>query len=121
MDWSRLPSAVVAALFVAFLLGANLSPPDPFTQLFYAVPLVVVALPFAYRFEPQLSRATVGQHAVFVVCLVGALAIGDRLVPVADGVALAFARAALALAGLALGGWLAYLGGLDRLRGRTQA
>ncbi|MFC4550625.1 MULTISPECIES: hypothetical protein [Halorussus] len=116
MDWSRLPSAVIAALFVGFLLGTHLSPPDAFTQLFYSAPLVVVALPFAYRFEPELSRATVGQHAIFVVCLIGALARGNRLVPVPDGAALAFARAAFALAGLALGGWLAYLGGLGRLR-----
>ncbi|WP_458206882.1 hypothetical protein [Haladaptatus sp. NG-SE-30] len=40
--------AVLLALLLAFTLGAILSPPDPFTQVFYTVPLFVVMLPVAH-------------------------------------------------------------------------
>ena len=33
---------------LAFLLGATLAPPDPFTQLCYTVPVLVVGVPYSY-------------------------------------------------------------------------
>ena len=40
------------ALLVSFVLAAAFSPPDPFTQIRYAVPLFVVTLLLAYRYGP---------------------------------------------------------------------
>lgn len=57
MNWSRLRWAVPIALTGTFLLGAMLSPPDPFTQVLYAVPLFVVLLPLTYRFGPGIRNA----------------------------------------------------------------
>jgi Sec-independent protein secretion pathway component TatC len=54
MNWSRLGRAVWVALLVSFVVGAVLSPPDPFTQLLYAGPLFVVALPVIYRYGPRI-------------------------------------------------------------------
>jgi uncharacterized membrane protein YoaK (UPF0700 family) len=39
---------LVLAMTVAFVLGATLSPPDPFTQLFELPAFLLVALPAAY-------------------------------------------------------------------------
>ncbi|WP_227352707.1 twin-arginine translocase subunit TatC [Haladaptatus salinisoli] len=39
---------VLLALLLAFVAGAVLTPPDPFTQVLYVVPLFLVALPVAH-------------------------------------------------------------------------
>ncbi|WP_227375438.1 hypothetical protein [Haladaptatus halobius] len=39
---------VLLALFLALVLGGILSPPDPFTQIFYAIPLFLAMLPVAH-------------------------------------------------------------------------
>lgn len=63
----RAGNALPLALLVTFVLGALFSPPDPFTQVVFALPLLVVAAPGAYV---VLGRApTDRQHALFVVVL----------------------------------------------------
>jgi Sec-independent protein secretion pathway component TatC len=37
----------LSVVALAFLLGAILAPPDPFTQLCYTVPVLVVGMPYS--------------------------------------------------------------------------
>lgn len=41
--------AVGFGVFIAFLGGSVISPPDPFTQVLVAVPLLLVVIPVVYR------------------------------------------------------------------------
>lgn len=56
MNWSRFVLATGIALLISFVLAAAFSPPDPFTQIQYVVPLFVVTLPFAYRYGPGSAK-----------------------------------------------------------------
>ncbi|EMA46819.1 DUF7534 family protein [Halococcus saccharolyticus] len=33
---------------LAFFLGAVLAPPDPLTQLYYTIPVLVIGIPYSY-------------------------------------------------------------------------
>lgn len=39
---------LLGVVALAFFLGAALAPPDPFTQLSYTVPVLVVGIPYSY-------------------------------------------------------------------------
>ncbi|WP_276280652.1 DUF7534 family protein [Halorussus caseinilyticus] len=118
MDWSRLGGAVPDALVISFVLGAILSPPDPFTQLLYVGPTFVVALLALSRYGqrsvgPWWRRYLVFVGGTVVVAIAGgalALAVGRAD---ASGV-----RAAFTLAGVGFGAWLAYFGGWAALTSR---
>lgn len=115
MDWSRLASSLFGSLFVAFLLGAMVSPPDPFTQLLFVIPAVVALVPLAYRYHPRIRNRDRVHHALFLVAPFTAQLVWRYAVPGAPEFSVA--HVALVVAGTALGGWLAYLGGLEYLRG----
>jgi hypothetical protein len=117
MDWSRLSGTAADALVVSFALGEVLSPPDPFTQILYVVPTFAVVFTALWlRGEPAVRswwrRYALLVASVFVVGLAwrgAALALGLDSLP--------GGRDAAMLAGVALGAWLSYFGGLARLRG----
>ena len=117
MDWSRLGGVAFDALLIAVTVGAVLSPPDPFSQLLYAGPAFVVALPVVYRYGrrsivPWWRRYLVFAGGVLAVVLAWralAFAIGFAVPP--------DVRLAFVLAGVLFGAWLAFFGGLERLRG----
>ncbi|MFC7081434.1 DUF7534 family protein [Halorussus caseinilyticus] len=66
MDWSRLGGAVPDALVISFVLGAILSPPDPFTQLLYVGPTFVVALLALSRYGQRSVGPWWRRYLVFV-------------------------------------------------------
>ena len=105
------------ALVVSFALGAVLSPPDPFTQRLYVVPTFVVAFSALWlRGEPPV-RSWWRRYALLVAS-VAAVGLAWRGVALALGLdSLPGGRDAALLAGVALGVWLGYFGGLARLRG----
>ncbi len=117
MDWSRLAGTATDALVVSFALGAVLSPPDPFTQLLYAGPTFVVTFAALWlRGEPSV-RSWWRRYALFVAS-VAAVGLARRGAALAVGLdSLPGGRDAAMLAGVALGAWLGYFGGLARLRG----
>jgi len=47
-DWPRFLAVFAVLVVVVFVVGAAVSPPDPYTQLRAVVPGVVVALVVAY-------------------------------------------------------------------------
>ncbi|UPV72776.1 twin-arginine translocase subunit TatC [Halorussus limi] len=118
MDWSRLGSAVPDALVISFALGALLTPPDPFTQLLYAVPAFLVALSTLWLYGDPSVTPWWRRYLLFVgvIVVVGlawqatAFAVGLES---ASGV-----RSAFTLAGVVFAAWMAYFGGLERLRDR---
>lgn len=119
MDWPRLGGAVFDALLVTFTLGAVLSPPDPVTQLSYAGPAFAVALPLLYRYGEPGGRWWV-RYLVFVGGVLSA-ALAWRLLAFAVGPSVAAGvRPAFLPVGVAVGAWLAFLGGVERLRGRGE-
>ncbi|WP_135852132.1 DUF7534 family protein [Halorussus salinus] len=117
MDWSRLSGTAVDALVVSFALGAVLSPPDPFTQILYVAPTFVVVFSALWlRGEPSV-RSWWRRYALLVAS-VFAVGLAWRGATLALGLdSLPGGRDAAMLAGVALGAWLGYFGGLARLRG----
>jgi predicted Na+-dependent transporter len=119
MDWSRLGAATVEALRIAFLLGALFSPPDPITQL-VVIPIVfLVTLAVTYRNDSRLYARGWKRHALFLVSVFATQAVWDLLVRTASLVPSFYSpvRLGILFTGVALGAWLAYFGGLERLRG----
>lgn len=114
MDRSRLGGAVFDALLFAFALGAVVSPPDPFTQLLYAVPAVAVAVPVLYRYREPAGRWWT-RYAVFLAGILG-VALAWGLVAFAVGPSTADASSVASILGVALGAWLAFFGGASRVR-----
>ncbi|MFC4448949.1 hypothetical protein [Halorussus aquaticus] len=118
MDWSRLGSAVPDALVISFGFGAVLTPPDPFAQSLYAGPAFLVALAVVYRYGHRSVAPWWRRYLVFggvvlaasVALRVLAFAVGPEL---AAGV-----RPAVLFVGVLSAAWLAYFGGLERLRDR---
>ena len=45
---SEFVTAMVVFLSFSLFIAALISPPDPFTQLIYAVPLIALSIPVAY-------------------------------------------------------------------------
>lgn len=119
MDWSRLGRSVLYALVISFTLGGVLSPPDPFTQLLYASPTFLVALPVLYRYGQQSINPWWRRYLVFAGGLLVfglawralTFAVGR---PPSSGV-----RSAFLLAGVLFGVWPASFGGLERLHGES--
>lgn len=120
MDRDRLGRAVLDAVLVSFLLGAILSPPDPFTQILYTVATFALSLPLAYRFGPQIHRYGRKRHALFVAGVVLSQVVWTVLPAGVSGPFVAPLHAVVIAGGATLGAWLAYFGGLDRLRGRSE-
>ena len=119
MNRSRLGGAAFDALVIAFTLGAVLSPPDPLTQLLYAGPTFAVVLLLLARYGPQSFEPWWKQYLVFVGGVL-AVALAWRVLAFAVGSpAAAGVRPAFLLAGVALGAWLAFFGGLMRVRGEV--
>lgn len=117
MNWSRLAGAVLDAVVVSFTVGAVLSPPDPFTQLQYAIPAFLATLPVVYRYGRQSGTSWWRRSLVFGLGVL-AVAVAWRALAVAVGPeSAAGVRPAFLLAGVLFGAWLAYFGGLERLRG----
>jgi hypothetical protein len=114
MDRSRLGGAVFDALLFAFALGAVVSPPDPFTQLLYAVPAVAVAVPVLYRYREPAGRLWFRYGTFLAGIFTVALAWG--LVEFAVGPSTADTSPVPSIFGVALGAWLAFFGGASRVR-----
>jgi len=115
MDWSGLAGAASDTVIVAFTFGAAVSPPDPFTQLVYVVPSSLVGFPILHRYREPAGRWWV-RYVVFLGGVL-AVALAGRLLAFAEGVSSAAVRPALLTTGVALGAWLAFLGGSRHLRG----
>lgn len=114
MNSSRLGGAVFDALLFSFALGAVVVPPDPFAQLLYAGPALVVAVPVLYRYREPAGRWWT-RYAAFVAGVLG-VALAWRLVEVAAGPSAAGVSPAASVVGVALGAWLAFFDGANRLR-----
>lgn len=114
MNWSRLGGATFDAVLVTFTLGAVVSPPDPLTQLLYAAPAFVVALPILYRYGEPAGRWW-RRYVVFVGGFL-ACALAGRLLAFAVPSVGSAVGPAFSLVGGAVGAWLAFFGGLERLR-----
>lgn len=122
MDWSRLGGATVDALLISFVLGGLFSPPDPITQTVVLPALLLVVLPFVYRYEPRLYARGWRRHVLFVVFVLAAQFVWNVLVrtqAVAPSAFYSPIRLAVLSVGVILAAWLAYLGGLERLRGEV--
>ena len=121
MDWPRLAEAAFDALVLSLALGGALAPPDPFTQLLYAGPAFAVAVVAVYLYGQQSVEPWWKRYLVFVGGLL-AVTLAWRLLAFAVGTsATAAVRSAFLLVGVAFGAWLAYFGGLERLRGDETA
>ena len=109
--------AAFDALVISFTLGALFSPPDPFTQLLYAGPVFVLSFVPVYLYGQRSGGRWWQRYLVFVGGIV-TVALAWQLLAFAVGPRLsATVRPAFLLVGVAVGAWLAYFGGLDRLRG----
>ncbi|NHN57532.1 MULTISPECIES: hypothetical protein [Halorussus] len=120
MDWSRFGGAVVDALLISFLLGGLFSPPDPITQTVVVPALLLLVLPATYRYEPRLYARGWKRHALFVVLVLATQFVWNVVVrteAVAPSSFYSPLRLAILSVGVALAAWLAYGGGLERLRG----
>ncbi|WP_128477409.1 DUF7534 family protein [Halorussus pelagicus] len=116
MDWSRLGATAADALVVSFISGALLSPPDPFTQVLYVVPTFLVAVSALWLYGDQSVSPWWRRYLRFVGSLV-TLSLAWQAVSFAVGLeTTSGGRTALTLAGVAFAVWVAYFGGLARLR-----
>ena len=113
MESPRLGRAVLDALFVAFFLAMTLSPPDPFAQLLYAVPALVVGLPVAYRYQSRIHGRKWTRHLVLFASVFLAQIVWQTVVGEAESPVL---HALVVLVGAGVGAWLAYFGGVERIR-----
>jgi hypothetical protein len=119
MDWSRFVGATFDALVVSFTLGAVLSPPDPFTQILYTVPAFFLTLPAIYLYGRQSISPWWRRYLVFAGGVV-VFGLAWQVLTFAVGPAsTSGVRFAVLLAGTLFGAWLAYFGGLDRIRGES--
>ncbi|NEU57899.1 hypothetical protein [Halorussus sp. MSC15.2] len=117
MNWSQLGHAFVDAYGVAVLLGGILSPPDPFTQIRYIAITFSVALPVVYRYDPRILWQRWQHHLLFFVGI-AALQLGWR--NIAGGARWPLLRLVVLLGGSGVVVWLAYFGGVARLRGKAK-
>ncbi|WP_076427153.1 hypothetical protein [Haladaptatus litoreus] len=84
----RAVSALKYGAVLAFVAGATFSPPDPFTQVFFAVPLLVISVPLVYLI---LGRETTqNQHMSFAVGAVLLIYGGLQVVDLLSSVSLDF-------------------------------
>ncbi|NEU57900.1 hypothetical protein [Halorussus sp. MSC15.2] len=121
MDWSRLGGAVPDALVISFGFGAVLIPPDPFTQSLYSVPAFLVALAVVYRYGHRTVAPWWRRYLLFVGVL-AAVGLAWRATAFAVGLqSTSDVRSALTLVSVVFAGWVAYFGGLERLRGAGEA
>ena len=105
----RAGNALPLAILVTFALGAVFSPPDPFTQLLYVPPLLVVALPGAYAVlgrDPSRRQHALFLAALWVVAWAGVAALDATVA----GNPTPF-RVTWLVVSLAFAGWLAYVEG----------
>ncbi|WP_327050963.1 hypothetical protein [Halomicrococcus gelatinilyticus] len=105
----RAGNALPLALLVTFLLGAVFSPPDPFTQVVFALPLLVVALPGAYVVlgrDPSRRQHALFVGALWVVAWAGVAALDATVA----GDPTPF-RVTWLVVSLPFAGWLAYVEG----------
>ncbi|WP_267642003.1 hypothetical protein [Haloarchaeobius amylolyticus] len=96
-------------LFLAWLLPAWLSPPDPFSQLLWLAPSVALALVLGVWFARhghQVLDASVRDLWVFAVTTLGVVILGVLLVP--DPTLSAVELALLLVAAFLLAGWLGF-------------
>jgi len=110
-------------LIVTFVVGSLLSPPDPFSQLLYAAPgavlavLVAALLTYGGGFD-RLGRSPSGHdHAWTAAGFLAVTVVAGILVPNPTAV---LANAAVFLAGLAVGAWLGWGRGRERLGFRSR-
>ena len=110
-------------LIVTFLAGAYLSPPDPFSQLLYAAPgaflsvLVATLLTYGGGYD-RLGVAPSGRDHAWTV--VGVLAVTTLLGVLLPDPTADLANAAALLAGVAVGTWLGWGRGRERLGFRSR-
>jgi hypothetical protein len=108
---------------VTFVVGALLTPPDPFTQLLYAGPgvvlsgLVAAILTYGDGFERLGLSPTGRDHGWTAAGFLVGSGLAGLLVP--DPTALAGNVVAL-LVGLVAGAWLGWAGGRERLSLRSR-
>ncbi|WP_435180211.1 hypothetical protein [Halorussus sp. AFM4] len=107
------------ALLVAFLLGGLFGPPDPITQLLVIPVTFLLALPVTYSLDTRLYARGWRRHALFLVGVLATQFVWQEVVRFAVDNAGLYSPVRLTARGLgtALAAWLAYFGGLERLRG----
>ncbi|WP_256393397.1 hypothetical protein [Natronoarchaeum rubrum] len=54
--FDRTLNATVVGIVVVFIVGALVTPPDPFSQVAFATPAVLVAIPAAYAYATYRDR-----------------------------------------------------------------
>ncbi|SNZ17221.1 hypothetical protein SAMN06269185_2933 [Natronoarchaeum philippinense] len=57
--FDRTLNATVVGIVVVFIIGALVTPPDPFAQVAFATPAVLVVIPAAYAYASYREQRTV--------------------------------------------------------------
>ncbi len=107
---TRLVIVLVLAFMCAAVFGAMFAPPDPFTQILYAVALLVVSLPIAYLASAERWEAR--HHAVFTLVALPVGFAGQAPIRelALENTALLSVSIGWLAAAILFAGWFTYLG-----------